>query len=145
MTFMGQSDNWIKRKIFLATIFKNIEQEIDTKYLRFYQSIENNDNIFIFLLRLGYIEEDNIIEEVVREVIEPISDTLIYAFCDKKHLTARSQFDYSANLSVPGYDIIRDDNFLGFELPSRMKIKDIYKLYKLLNQNGKTNKSSKTR
>ena len=81
--FLDINDKWIKRKIILSKILKDLNSEIDTKYLRFYRSEENKNNIFIFLLRTGYINENNCIEEIVKEVIEPLSDTIIYIFREK--------------------------------------------------------------
>ena len=140
MNFLDITDNWIKRKIILAIVFKNLNNEIDTKYLRLYRSVANADNVFIFLLKLGYIEKNGIIEEVVKEVVEPISNTVIYRFRDKKYLSAPSKFDYSTNLGIPGYDII-NDNLNSIKFPPKIKIKDIYKLYKYLNQNNKLEKN----
>ena len=82
MNFLDITDNWIKRKIILAMVFKNSNIEIDTKYLRLYRSVANTDIIFIFLLKLEYIEKNGIIEEIVKEVVEPISNTVIYRFRD---------------------------------------------------------------
>ena len=82
MNFLDITANWIKRKIILAMVFKNLNNEIDTKYLRLYRSVANTGNVFIFLLKLGYIEKNGIIEKVVKEVVEPISNTVIYRFRD---------------------------------------------------------------
>ena len=144
MNFLDITDNWIKRKIILAMVFKNLNNEIDTKYLRLYRSVANTDNVFIFLLKLGYIEKNGIIEKVVKEVVEPISNTVIYRFRDKKYLSAPSKFDYSTNLGIPGYDMI-NNNLDSFEFPPKIKIKDIYKLYKNMNEKNKLEKNSKTR
>ena len=133
-----------KKKIILAMVFKNLNNEIDTKYLRLYRSVANTDNVFIFLLKLGYIEKNGIIEKVVKEVVEPISNTVIYRFRDKKYLSAPSKFDYSTNLGIPGYDII-NNNLDCLEIPPKMKIKDIYKLYKNMNENNKLEKKTKPR
>lgn len=139
----------IKTKIALFKILKkNLDKEVKSKYLRFYQSFSNND-IFIFMMKLDWDIEMTFIEEVVREVIEPITGTFLHQFTDKKYLNLNKNYenmmDYSRNLEFgngkDSYRVVDIEKLLpGIQIPEKIKVREIYNLYELIKQ--KTNKTN---
>ena len=84
-----------------AKIYKaatnNLNKEINTQYIRFYKNLDTFE-IFIFLIETEWINRNNILEQVVKKVMDPITDTIVYQFDNIRYLTNASNDDDYANL-----------------------------------------------
>lgn len=128
-------------KLYMAAT-NNLNKEIDTQYIRFYKNLDTFE-IFIFLIETEWINRNNILEQVVKKVIDPITNTIVHQFDNIRYLTPISNDDDYANLDFSSdygdYIMIEQSEI---QLPEKINIKDIHKLYTYLN-NIKTPKIKK--